>query len=178
MVVVYGWGQGLDHSVASTCLAWSVKAAAWVWYIGFGRKQKICGGKWGWDYSDLGSGRSYWKMSWSMLGHVLSKEQSQDGSDRASDDGHLTIVQCHSYHQPAPSTYIGPLSDLYLVMPKFSFELMQEPRTKRTKLSVQIQFSLVHGFWAVSSVLGSMIVKFLRTGFKPVQTKLSVHIFF
>ena len=34
-----------------------------------------------------------------MLGHV---EQSKDGSN----DGHLTIVQCHPYHQPA-------LSDLY-----------------------------------------------------------------
>ena len=41
-----------------------------------------------------------------MLGHILSEEQSKDGSDRASNDGHLTIVQCHHYHQP-------PLSDLY-----------------------------------------------------------------
>ena len=37
-----------------------------------------------------------------MLGHVLSEEQSKDGSD----DGCLTIVQCHHYHWP-------PLSDLY-----------------------------------------------------------------
>jgi len=34
-------------------------------------------------------------MSWSVLGHVLSKEQSKDSSNRVSDDGHLTIVQCH-----------------------------------------------------------------------------------
>jgi len=44
--------------------------------------------------------------SWSVLGHVLSKEQSKDGSDGVSDDGRLTIVQCHHYHQP-------PSSDLY-----------------------------------------------------------------
>jgi len=41
-----------------------------------------------------------------MLGHILSEEQSKDGSDRVSDDGRLTIVQCHHYHQP-------PSSDLY-----------------------------------------------------------------
>jgi len=41
-------------------------------------------------------------VSWSVLGHVLSEEQSKDGSD----DGHLTIVQCHLYHWP-------PSSDLY-----------------------------------------------------------------
>jgi len=46
------------------------------------------------------------KLSWSMLGHVLSKEQSKVGSDRVSDDGRLTIVQCHHYHRP-------PSSDLY-----------------------------------------------------------------
>jgi len=45
-------------------------------------------------------------LSWSMLGHVLSEEQSKDGSDRVSDDGRLTIVQCHHYHRP-------PSSDLY-----------------------------------------------------------------
>ena len=45
-------------------------------------------------------------LSWSMLGHVLSEEQSKDGSDGVSDDGHLTIVQCHHYHRP-------PSSDLY-----------------------------------------------------------------
>ena len=45
-------------------------------------------------------------MSWSMLGHVLSEEQSKDGSDGVSDDGRLTIVQCHHYHRP-------PSSDLY-----------------------------------------------------------------
>jgi len=43
---------------------------------------------------------------WSMLGHVLSKEQSKDGSDIVSDHGCLTIVQCHHYHWP-------PSSDLY-----------------------------------------------------------------
>jgi len=47
-----------------------------------------------------------WILSWSVLGHVLSEEQSKDGSDWVSDDGHLTIVQCHHYHWP-------PLSDLY-----------------------------------------------------------------
>jgi len=41
-----------------------------------------------------------------MLGHVLSKEQSKDSSNRVSDDGRLTIVQCHLYHRP-------PSSDLY-----------------------------------------------------------------
>jgi len=45
-------------------------------------------------------------MSWSVLGHVLSEEQPSDGSDRVYDDGHLTIVQCHPYHQP-------PSLDLY-----------------------------------------------------------------
>ena len=45
-------------------------------------------------------------VSWSVLGHVLSEEQSKDGSDRVSDDGRLTIVQCHHYQRP-------PLSDLY-----------------------------------------------------------------
>jgi len=39
-------------------------------------------------------------LSWSMLGHVLSEEQSKDSSNRVSDDGHLTIVQCHPYHRP------------------------------------------------------------------------------
>jgi len=41
-----------------------------------------------------------------MLSHVLSEEQSKDGSNRVSDDGHLTIFQCHLYHRP-------PSSDLY-----------------------------------------------------------------
>jgi len=45
-------------------------------------------------------------LSWSVLGHVLSEEQSKDGSDGVSDDGCLSIVQCHHYHQP-------PSSDLY-----------------------------------------------------------------
>ena len=45
-------------------------------------------------------------LSWSVLGHVLSEEQSKDGSDGVSDDGCLTIVQCHHYHRP-------PSSDLY-----------------------------------------------------------------
>ena len=66
---------------------------------------------------------------------------------------------------------------IYLVMPKFGSELMQEPRTERTEPSVQVQFSSVHGFWAVGSVLGSMIFKILRTGFEPVRTELSIHIF-
>ncbi|KAF8816732.1 hypothetical protein BYT27DRAFT_7181163 [Phlegmacium glaucopus] len=63
-------------------------------------------------------------------------------------------------------------------MPKFSSELMQEPRTERTELLVQVQFSSVQGFWAVGLVLGSHISKILRTGFKLVQTELSVNIFF
>jgi len=41
-----------------------------------------------------------------MLGHILSEEQSNDGSDGVSNDGRLTIVQCHHYHQP-------PSLDLY-----------------------------------------------------------------
>jgi len=48
-------------------------------------------------------------VSWSMLGHVLSKEQSKDGSDGVSDDGRLTIVQC--YHL-LPATLIGLISEL------------------------------------------------------------------
>jgi len=67
---------------------------------------------------------------------------------------------------------------LGVVMPKFGSELMQEPRTERTEPSVQVQFSSVQGFWGVGSVLGSMILKILRTGFEPVRTELSVHIFF
>jgi len=46
------------------------------------------------------------QVSWSVLGHILSKEQSKDGSNGVSADGCLTIVQCHLYHWP-------PLSDLY-----------------------------------------------------------------
>ena len=38
-----------------------------------------------------------------MLSHVLSEEQSLDGSDGVSNDGHLAIVQCHPYHQPHSS---------------------------------------------------------------------------
>ena len=30
------------------------------------------------------------KLSWSMLGHILSEEQSKDGSNGVSDDGRLT----------------------------------------------------------------------------------------
>ncbi|KAF8803017.1 hypothetical protein BYT27DRAFT_7196160, partial [Phlegmacium glaucopus] len=63
-------------------------------------------------------------------------------------------------------------------IPKFGSEPTQELRAERTKPSVQVQFSSVQGFWAVSSVLGSHISKFSRTGFKPVQTKLSINIFF
>ena len=63
-------------------------------------------------------------------------------------------------------------------MPKFGSELMQEPRTERTELSVQVQSGSVHGYWAVGLVLGSTISKILRTGFKPVQTELSADIFF
>jgi len=46
-------------------------------------------------------------LSWSVLGHVLSKDQSKDGSD----DGHLTIVQC----QPPlpPATLLRLISDLH-----------------------------------------------------------------
>jgi len=53
-------------------------------------------------------------------------------------------------------------------MPKFSSELMQEPRTERTELSVQVQSGSVHDYWAVGSVLGSTISKLLRTRFEPV----------
>ena len=49
---------------------------------------------------------SYSKFVMVLLGHILSEEQSKDSSDRASDDGCLTIVQCHHYHRP-------PSSDLY-----------------------------------------------------------------
>jgi len=47
--------------------------------------------------------RYLYNLSWSMLSHVLSKEQSKVGSDGVSDDGHLTIVQCHHYHWPSSS---------------------------------------------------------------------------
>jgi len=47
----------------------------------------------------------YSRVSWSVLSHVLSEEQSKDGSDRVSDDGRLTIVQCHHYHRPPSSEY-------------------------------------------------------------------------
>ena len=67
---------------------------------------------------------------------------------------------------------------LYIAMPKFSSELMQELRTERTEPSVQVQFSSVQKYWAVSSVLGSEDLNFLRTGFEPVRTELSVHNFF
>ena len=63
-------------------------------------------------------------------------------------------------------------------MPKFGSELMQEPRTERTELSVQVQSSSVHDYWAVGLVLGSTISKLLRTGFEPVRTELSTDIFF
>jgi len=52
------------------------------------------------------------------------------------------------------------LDTLHLVMPKFGSKLMQELRTKRTEPSVQVQFILVHVFWAVSLVLNSMIFYF------------------
>jgi len=65
------------------------------------------------------------------------------------------------------------LDSYQIVMPKFGFKLMQELRTERTKLSVQVQSSSVHGYWAVGSVLSSTISKLLKTWFKPVQTKLS-----
>jgi len=57
-------------------------------------------------YRPRGLGLNRGILSWSMLGHVLSEEQSKVGSDGASDDGCLTIVQCHHYHRP-------PSSDLY-----------------------------------------------------------------
>jgi len=49
---------------------------------------------------------NYSSLSWSMLSHNLSEEQSEVGSDGVSDDGRLIIVQCHHYHRP-------PSSDLY-----------------------------------------------------------------
>jgi hypothetical protein len=55
----------------------------------------------------------------------------------------------------------------WLGMPKFGSELMQELRTNRTKPSVQVQFSLVLTFLAVSLVPGSNIIEILRTGFEP-----------
>jgi len=61
---------------------------------------------------------------------------------------------------------------------KVWFRTMQEPRTKRTELSVQVQSGSVHDYWAVSSVLGSTISKPLRTRFEPVRTELSTDIFF
>jgi len=57
-------------------------------------------------YRPRGLGLNQGILSWSVLGHVLSEEQSKDSSNGASDDGRLTIVQCHHYHWP-------PSSDLY-----------------------------------------------------------------
>jgi len=57
-------------------------------------------------YRPRGLGLNRGILSWSVLGHVLSEEQSKDGSDGASNDGHLTIVQCYHYHRP-------PSLDLY-----------------------------------------------------------------
>jgi len=57
-------------------------------------------------YRPRGLGLNQGILSWSVLSHILSEEQSKVGSDRVSDDGRLTIVQCHHYHRP-------PLSDLY-----------------------------------------------------------------
>jgi len=48
---------------------------------------------------------NYLQLSWSVLGHVISKEQSKDSSDGASDDGQLfsaTITTGHPHR-----TYIG-----------------------------------------------------------------------
>jgi len=42
-------------------------------------------------------------VSWSVLGHILSEEQSKDSSNGVSNDGRLTIVQCHRYHRPLSS---------------------------------------------------------------------------
>jgi len=71
-------------------------------HVGVLRKPTISGHL----YRPQGLGLNQGILSWSMLGHILSKEQSSDGSDGVSDGGHLTIVQCHPYHQP-------PSSDLY-----------------------------------------------------------------
>ena len=57
-------------------------------------------------YRPRGLGLNRGILSWSVLGHVLSEEQSKDGSDGVSDDGCLTIVQCHHYHW-------SPSSDFY-----------------------------------------------------------------
>jgi len=57
-------------------------------------------------YRPRGLGLNWGILSWSVLGHILSKEQSKDGSDGVSNDGRLTIVQCHHYHWP-------PSSNLY-----------------------------------------------------------------
>ena len=47
-----------------------------------------------WDEETIHRRTGLGHVSWSVLGHVLSKEQSKDGSN----DGRLTIVQCHHYH--------------------------------------------------------------------------------
>jgi len=60
---------------------------------------------------------------------------------------------------------------------KVRFRTDARTENQKNQPSVQVQFSSVHGFWAVSSVLGSMIFKILRTGFEPVRTELSIHIF-
>jgi len=53
-------------------------------------------------------------LSWSVLGHVLSEEQSKDGFDGVSDDGRLTIVQCHCHHRPPSSNLYQALSEYFL----------------------------------------------------------------
>jgi len=61
---------------------------------------------------------------------------------------------------------------------KVQFQTDARTKNRKNRTVVQVQFSLVHEFWTVSSVLGSMIFENLRTGFEPVRTELSVHIFF
>jgi len=47
-----------------------------------------------------------------MLCHVLSKEQSYDGSNRASDDGHITHCSVSAFTTSQPHwTFIRPLSE-------------------------------------------------------------------
>jgi len=85
-------------------------------------------------YRPQGLGLNWGILSWSMLGHVLSKEQSKDGSDRASNDGRLTIVQCHHYHWP-------PSSDLYRSSVGILYFLHSDTTNKLAFLSLPLPTS-------------------------------------
>ena len=112
-------------------------------------------------YRPRGLSLNWGILSWSVLGHILSEEQSKDSSD----DGRLTIVQCHHYHRPPSSDlyqssiqilsltitlFIQNFPTFYLIVLKyltsavFSFSLQ---RLKSIKKSIKIDGFLVGLMW-------------------------------